>query len=66
MCIEKEISTCLEDMLKSLDFLGLVVKFGMLCFGSLGSVPRHRTIPLISGQAVAVAHIQKEEDWNRC
>ena len=37
---------------------GLVVKFGALCFGSLGLVPRHGPTALISGHAVAVAHIQ--------
>ena len=43
----------------------LVVKFGMLHFGGLGSVPRSGTTPLISGHAVVVAHIQKEEDWQQ-
>ena len=35
----------------------LVVKFGMLCFGRQGSVPRSRPIPLVSGHAVVAAHI---------
>ena len=37
---------------------GLVVKFGVLHFGSLGSAPCCRPTPLIGGHAVAVAHIQ--------
>ena len=40
---------------------GLVVKFSMLCFGSPGSVPRCGPIPLVSGHAVAAAHIQKKK-----
>ena len=44
---------------------GLVVKFGALHFGGPGSVPGRRPTPLISGQAVAVTHIQKEEDWQQ-
>ena len=43
-----------------------VVKFGMLCFGSLGSVPGHGPTSLIfSGHAVVAAHIQKVEDWQQ-
>ena len=37
---------------------GLVVKFGMLHFGSLGSVSRHGPTPLVGGHAVAMTHIQ--------
>ena len=44
---------------------GLEIKFGMLHFSSLGSVSRHGPTPLISGHAVALAHIQKEEDWQQ-
>ena len=39
----------------------LVVKFGTLCFGSPGSIPRHGPRPLISGHAVVAAHIQNRE-----
>ena len=42
---------------------GLVVKFGALHFGGLVWVPRWGPAPLISGHAVAVAHMQKEHDW---
>ena len=38
---------------------GLVVKFSTLCFGSPGSVPRGRPIPLAHSHAVAATHIQK-------
>ena len=34
------------------------VKFATLCFIGLGSVPRHRPTPLVSGHAVAATHIQ--------
>ena len=37
---------------------GLVVKFGVLCFNSPGSVPGHGPTPLVGGHAVAVTHIQ--------
>ena len=43
----------------------LLVKFGALCFGSQGSVLRSGHTPLVSGHAVVVAHIQKEEDWQQ-
>ena len=33
-------------------------KFAMLCFGSLGSVPRCGSTPLLGGHAVAVTHKQ--------
>ena len=41
---------------------GLVVKFGVLCFGGPGVVPRCRPTPLVSSHAVVVTHIHKEED----
>ena len=41
----------------------LVVKFGTLCFGSPGSVPSCRPIPLISGHAVAATHIRNTGVW---
>ena len=44
---------------------GLVVNFGVLHFGSPGSVPRRRPTPLISGHAVVAARIQREEDWQQ-
>ena len=37
---------------------GLGVKFGALCFGSLGSISRCGTAPLISGHAVVATNIQ--------
>ena len=37
---------------------GLVVKFGMLCFGGLGSVPRYGPTLLIGSHAMATTHIQ--------
>ena len=37
---------------------GLVVKFGVLHFGGLASVPRSGPTPLISSHAVAATHIQ--------
>ena len=37
---------------------GLVVKLGVLHFGSPGSVPRHGHTPFISSHAVAGTHIQ--------
>ena len=37
---------------------GLVVKFGALYFGGLGSVPRHGPTPLLGSHAVAATHIQ--------
>ena len=40
---------------------GLVVKFSMLHFVGLGSVPRHWSTPLISSHAVAATHIQNRE-----
>ena len=36
----------------------LVVKFGVLHFGSPGSVPGHGPTPLVGGHAVVVTHIQ--------
>lgn len=44
---------------------GLVVKFGMLCFSSLGSVPQCRLTPLISGHAVVATHIQNRGRWEQ-
>ena len=44
---------------------GLVVKFGVLNLGGPGLAPRRGPTPLISGHAVVVAHIQKEEDWQQ-
>ena len=44
---------------------GLVVKFGTLCFGTLGSVSGYGPTPLIGGHTVVAAHIQKEEDWQQ-
>ena len=45
---------------------GLVVKFGALCFGSrarfLGVHLHHLSV---SGHAVTVAHIWKQEDWHQ-
>lgn len=42
----------------------LVVKFGMLCFGSWGSVPRYGPTLLVSSHVVAATQIQKiEKDW---
>ena len=45
----------------------LVVKFGTLHFSGLGSVPGRRNLHhlSISGHAVMVAHMQKEEDWQQ-
>ena len=40
---------------------GLVVKFGALCFSSLGLVPRHRPTSLVSSHAVAETHITKQK-----
>ena len=37
---------------------GLVVKFGALGFGSLGSVPGHGSTTLVGSHAVVVTHIQ--------
>ena len=37
----------------------LVVKFGMLLFGGLASVPRCGPTPLVSSCAVVVTHMQK-------
>ena len=37
---------------------GLVLKFGVLFFGTLGLVPRHGPILLVAGHAEAVTHIQ--------
>ena len=37
---------------------GLRVKFSALCFGDPGSDPGWITIPLVSGHAVVVSHIQ--------
>ena len=37
---------------------GLVVKYRMLCFGGLGSIPRRRPTPLVGGHAVEASHIQ--------
>ena len=43
-----------------------MVKFGVLHFGGLGSVPGvDLYYSSISGHAVVAAHIQKEEDWER-
>ena len=39
-----------------------MVKFGVLCFGGPGLVPGCGPTPLISGNAVEMAHVQKEED----
>ena len=36
----------------------LVVKFGVLHFGILGSVPKRGPTPLVGGHAVAATHIQ--------
>ena len=45
----------------------LVVKFSVCCFSGLGLVPRNRPAPLVSGRAVAAAHIQKRGRLtNRC
>ena len=44
---------------------GLVVKFGTFHFGGPGSVPRCGLTPLVSGHAVAAAHIQKEKEWQQ-
>ena len=43
----------------------LMVRSSALCFGGPGSVPRCGPTPLMSGHAVAVAHIQREEDWQQ-
>ena len=40
---------------------GLVVKFGMLRFSSLGSVPGRRPTPLIGRHAVVATHTQNRE-----
>ena len=40
-------------------------EFGALCLGDQVSVCRFELTPLISGPAVAAAHIQKEEDWQQ-
>ena len=37
---------------------GVVVRFGMLCFGEPGLVPRRKTTHHSSGHAVAASHIQ--------
>ena len=45
----------------------LVVKFSTLRFSCPGSVPRHRPTALVSGYAVAAAHIRrKRKIGNRC
>ena len=44
---------------------GLVIKFGVLHFGSLGWAPGCRHTPLVSGHAVVAAHIRKQEDWQQ-
>ena len=38
---------------------GLVVKFGVLCFGGLGLVPRHGPTPLVGGHAEVATHTKK-------
>ena len=38
-----------------------MVKFSVLYFGSLGSVPGHGSTPLISGHGVAATHIQNRK-----
>ena len=38
---------------------GVLVKFSVLCFSGLDSVPRCRPMPLVSGHAVVVGHTQK-------
>ena len=47
-----------KEMMKRGQPHGLVVKFGVLCFDSLGSVPGHGPTLLVSSHAVAVTHIQ--------
>ena len=42
-----------------------MVKFGMLHFGGVGSVPSTELLHHVSSHAVAAAHIQKEEDWQQ-
>ena len=42
---------------------GLVVKFGMLCFGGPGSVPRHGPTRLVGRHAVTVTHVQNRVRW---
>ena len=37
---------------------GLVVKFGALCLGGLGLIPRCRPTALIGGHALVATHIQ--------
>ena len=43
----------------------LVVKFGEFHFSSLGSVPRHGPISLISGHSVAWPTYKIEADWQQ-
>ena len=35
-----------------------MIKFGVCCFGGLGSVPGYGPLPLVSSHVVAVTHIQ--------
>ena len=42
-----------------------MVKFGAPYLGGLGLVPGHGPTPSVSGRAVVVAHIQKQEDWQQ-
>ena len=42
-----------------------MIEFGVLHSSGLGLVPVCGPTPLVSGQAVAATHIQKEDDWQQ-